>query len=243
MSTHTAKALIWLGAALLCGTLVSVAGPPLMKVWQCYRLADSAERETGTVIGKHETVGLVFSFGDDIASTDACTAETSPAVFEAAQVGDTFEVVRKPGRPDQCYLESSLALSGMILAGVSGLTLVVVALILGLALIALRSFADAPLLTASFSMHEMGSLTCPACAVAMNPGYIVPMGGIHWRLSDQPIGLPTTLGGLSGTVGWKGRPRLQAFRCRKCDIVTFKHLHAEKQSSPATGSATLQQSS
>jgi hypothetical protein len=243
MSTHTAKALIWLGAFLLCGTLVSVAAPPLAKVWQCYRLADSADREVGTVIGKHESVGLVLSFGDDFASTDACTAETPPAVFEAAQVGDTFDVVRKPGRPDQCYLESSLALSGAILAGVSGLTLVAILLILGLALVAHRSFAGPPLLTSSFSMHEMGSMTCPVCAVAMDTGYIVPFGGIHWRVSDQPIGLPTALGGLPGTVGWKGRPCLQAFRCRKCDIVTFKHLHEGEQASPATDSATLQRSS
>jgi hypothetical protein len=224
MQYGKAKVLVWGSAIGLSAIMVLMIGPPLLKVWHCYHLANSAEREIASVVGKHESVGLVFGFGSEHIPTDSCTAEVSKSVFEAAQIGGTFEVVRKPGRPDQCYLTSSLALSGLILAGLSGLTLIVLALILGFAWFAQRSFASAMTLTSEVDEAELGGVSCCGCFATMEPGYIVPFGGIHWRDADQPIGLPTALGGLPGTVGWRGRPRLQAFRCEVCGIVTFKHL-------------------
>jgi hypothetical protein len=55
----------------------------------------------------------------------------------------------------------------------------------------------------------------------MAEGYLPILSGIHWRRPDQPIGLPHALSGMPGTVGWKGRPCLHAFRCEACRIVTF----------------------
>jgi hypothetical protein len=222
-----AKVLIWGAVIGLSAFMALTIGPPLLKVWQCYHLANNAERVVASVVGKHESVGLVLEFGSERTPTDSCTAQTSKAVFDAAQVGDTFEIVRKPGRPDQCYLTSSLALSGLILAGLSGLTLTALALSLGVAWFAQRSFAGAIKLTSEFAPGDLPNVSCCGCSAAMEPGYIVPFGGIHWREQDQPIGLPTAFGGLPGTVGWRGRPRLQAFRCEACGIVTFKHLTPE----------------
>ena len=140
--------------------------------------------------------------------------------------------MRKPGRPDQCYLTSNLVLSGLILAGLSGLTLIFIALVLGFAWFAQRSFAGVPELTAEFAEEESVSVSCSGCSSAMDVGYIVPFGGIHWRDADQPIGLPTALGGLPGTVGWRGRPRLQAFHCTACGIVTFKYVRVDPVALP-----------
>ena len=232
MRYDKAKVLIWGSAIALSLLMAATIGPSLFKVWQCYGLANAAEREVGAVIGKHESVGLVFAFGAQPNANESCTAKTSKKVFESAQIGDTFEVVRKPGRSDQCYLTSNLALSGIILAGLSGLTLIFIALVLGFAWFAQRSFAGVPELTAEFAEEESASVSCSGCSSAMDVGYIVPFGGIHWRDADQPIGLPTALGGLPGTVGWRGRPRLQAFHCTACGIVTFKYVRVDPVALP-----------
>jgi hypothetical protein len=66
-------------------------------------------------------------------------------------------------------------------------------------------------------------LACPSCGAAMEQGALVPMGGVHWREIGAPIGLPSAFGGLPGTVGWRGRPRLHAARCTRCEVVTFRY--------------------
>ena len=54
-------------------------------------------------------------------------------------------------------------------------------------------------------------------------GYVVLLAGVHWREPGQPIGMPHALGGLPGTVGWRGRPRLHAFRCPSCEILIAQY--------------------
>jgi hypothetical protein len=225
MRYHKAKVLIW-GTAIALSLLMAVTiGPSLFKVWQCYGLANAAEREVGAVIGKHESVGLVFAFGSQPNANDSCTAKTSKAVFEAAQIGDTFEVVRKPGRPDQCYLTSNLALSGIILAGLLGLTLVFIALVLGFAWFAQRSFAGVPELTAEFAEEESASVSCSGCALPMERGYIVPFGGIHWRDGRPAYRFTDGSGRIAGDgrLAWKATPAgvsLRGLRDRDFQVRT-----------------------
>jgi hypothetical protein len=57
----------------------------------------------------------------------------------------------------------------------------------------------------------------------MEEGYLPLVSGIQWRKGSEPIGLPHALKGLAGTVGWRGRPRLHAFRCSRCEIVSFQY--------------------
>jgi hypothetical protein len=63
---------------------------------------------------------------------------------------------------------------------------------------------------------------CPACGKAMDEGYVPLLSGMSWRRIGEPIGLPHALTGMPGTVGRRGRPRLHAFRCVPCEIVTLQ---------------------
>jgi hypothetical protein len=70
---------------------------------------------------------------------------------------------------------------------------------------------------------DPSAVPCPACGKAMDEGYLAVLSGLHWRAAGQPLGLPNALSGLPGTVGWRGRPRLHAFRCVPCEIATFQY--------------------
>jgi hypothetical protein len=45
----------------------------------------------------------------------------------------------------------------------------------------------------------------------------------YWRHPGEPVGLPHALSGLPGTVGRQRRPRLHAFRCEGCSVITLKY--------------------
>jgi hypothetical protein len=66
-------------------------------------------------------------------------------------------------------------------------------------------------------------MKCPECGGEMEDGYIPLLRGIHWREKGEPIGLAPAWGGLPETgVVWS-RKKLQAFRCRNCELVCFQY--------------------
>jgi hypothetical protein len=203
-------------------TTLFVLGRPLVNVWRSYDAAVNGEHAEAELVDKDEDLGLTLAIRSDSTEALSCVAEASPAIIERAEPGDVFEVVLKPGKPGECYLESSLRLASVIMWAFAGMLVVSVALILALGFFLHRSYADVPALTTRFAAGP-SQLSCASCGQPMRAGYVVPMGGIHWRDGGEAIGLPLVIGGLPGTVGWKGRPRLQAFRCQTCDVVTFKH--------------------
>ncbi|MAE66338.1 MAG: hypothetical protein CMJ18_18870 [Phycisphaeraceae bacterium] len=66
-------------------------------------------------------------------------------------------------------------------------------------------------------------MKCPECGAPMQNGFIPAGGGISWfdRLSaDQVIGFAKS---LPGTSAWFRRARLEAYRCTRCRLVTFRY--------------------
>jgi len=70
---------------------------------------------------------------------------------------------------------------------------------------------------------DPGAVACPACGGKMAEGYLPVLAGVHWREPGAPVGLPNALSGLPGTVGWRRRPLVHAFRCGTCEIISFQY--------------------
>ena len=85
-----------------------------------------------------------------------------------------------------------------------------------------RSFTR-PVYPARRMRVSPGDVRCPACGKAMDEGYLPILSGIHWRKLGDPIGLPHALQGLPGTTSLRTRPRLHAFRCTPCEILTLQY--------------------
>ena len=110
-----------------------VAGPPLVRVWRCYAAASNGEHLRAELINKHAGLGLVLMFHTQDGELGSCLAEAPAATFERAEPGDAFDVVLKPDKPGECYLESGLRASSAVLWAATGVTLAVMALIWRLA--------------------------------------------------------------------------------------------------------------
>ena len=118
-------------------------------------------------------------------------------------------------------LVSDVEASRALILALAGMGIVFVLIGIWLAVFVHRSFAQRPSLTSRF--REGTRMACPGCGGSMEEGYVMPAGGLHWRGGDEPTGMPTLMGGLPGSVGWTGRPRLHAFRCQPCQIVTLRY--------------------
>ena len=58
----------------------------------------------------------------------------------------------------------------------------------------------------------------------MEEGYLPLQAGVPWRKPGEPIGLANAFHGLPGTVaGLCKRPRVHAYRCEPCEVVTFRY--------------------
>jgi hypothetical protein len=211
---------LWSVLALLAAALLYAAYGPMRIAWRCYQLHESGEHVAAEVVGKDPQLGLILQVTEGSQAGNSCTADTSAALYEKAQPGDRLDVVVRPEVPGECTLEPTLALSRVLLwsmrAGIGFALLLLVALGAWIH----RGLVAAPRLTSHLGL-EPKDVTCPACGVEMTEGYLPILAGIHWRRLDEPIGLPHALSGLPGTVGWRGRPCLHAFRCEACRIVTF----------------------
>jgi hypothetical protein len=222
MRTHTRVFAVWTVAGILALTLLAVVARPMAIAWRCYDLNASGERSDAEVVHKVESPTLVLRIATGTRSGEACTAKTSAAHHEALEIGDPLAIVHRADRPDECVLVATIENSAIVLwsltAGLGG----VVLLILAGAVLITRSFTASPFLT-SYMDVDAKRVSCPQCGAEMAEGYLALLAGLHWRDAGEPIGLPHALSGLPGTVGWRARPRLHAFRCESCSIVTFKY--------------------
>lgn len=213
---------IWLGAAAAVAAVMIPLWGPLRVAGHCYALHDGAEREQAQVVGKLENGSFALQLVEGSHAGQSCTAGTSGAIFQATEPGDVLEVVVVTWKPGECELGSTIEASGRVLWLLSG---VLVALVSGIVLLTAgltRSFTR-PAHPARRMQADPRAVRCPACGKAMDEGYLPLVGGIHWRRPGEPVGLPHALRGLPGTVGFRGRPRLHAFRCVPCEIVSFQY--------------------
>jgi hypothetical protein len=212
----------WAAAAVLVLGLLAMVARPMATAWRCYTLNASGERAEAAVVNKLESPVLVLQIADGPDAGEACTAKTSPGHHEALQIGDPLAIVYSEDRPGECVLVATLENSALVLWAFTGGIAGFVLLILAGALIIHRSLTATPFLT-SYLDVDGKRMACPQCSAEMAEGYLAVLSGLHWRAPGEPIGMPHALSGLPGTVGWRARPRLHAFRCEACEVVTIKY--------------------
>jgi Domain of unknown function (DUF6487) len=212
----------WLVAGLALAGLAAAAARPLLVGWRCYALHARGEHVPAEVIAKLEPPQLALRMLEGGAAGQGCTAKTSLAHHAALREGDVLAVVYGPERPGACELEATLVNSLVVLGVMSGGIGLAALAVLVVAIFVHRSFSR-PGYPTTHLAAEGKAVLCPACGGEMAEGYLVPLAGLHWRRLGEPVGVPHALAGLPGTVGWRGRPRLHAFRCEPCDVVTFRH--------------------
>lgn len=217
MEKRAAVIRIWLLLGLLAAVLVAPLAGPMRRAWTCYARHDAGERATAEVVSTYAG-GLVLRLTSGPHRDAACTAKASET---AGEPGETLRVVYLADR-SECVSVATLERSGAVLwALTSGLGCVLL-LIVAVGLALQRAFR-APGAPQRPMQVDPGAVTCPACGGKMAEGYLVLLAGLHWREPGEPVGLPHALSGLPGTVGWRGRPRLHAFRCTACEVVSAQY--------------------
>jgi hypothetical protein len=211
---------LWSVLALLVAALLYAVYAPMAIAWRCYQLHESGEHVAAEVIDKKESIGLILRIGEGSQTGQACTADSSAATYERLEPGDRVAVVVRPEVPGECTLEETLENSLVLLASLSAAIGFTLLLLVSVGAWIHRSLVATPRLTSHLDL-EPKEAVCPGCGAEMAEGYLPLLAGVHWRRIDAPVGLPHALGGLKGTVGWRGRPCLHAFHCEACRIVTF----------------------
>lgn len=211
---------LWSVIALLIAGLAYAIYAPLAVAWRCYQLHENGEHVAAEVVDNKQEIGLILRVTEGSQVGQACTADSSDAIYERAQPGDRLAVVVRPEVPGECTLESTLEYSLVVLVSLGAAVGFFILLLVSVGAWIHRSLAAAPRLTAHLGLGPK-DVSCPGCGAEMAEGYLPLLSGVHWRCIDEPIGLPHALSGLPGTVGWRGRPCLHAFRCAACRIVTF----------------------
>jgi hypothetical protein len=153
---------------------------------------------------------------------EVCTADTSDAIYDATEIGESLEVVYLEWKPGECELASTIEASGWIIWFMVAVTGSIFVGLIAIGVTLSRSFT-LPVYPKRRMRVEPSEVRCHACDEVMEEGYLPLVSAIQWRRIGEPIGLPHALKGLAGTVGWRGRPRLHAFRCSTCEIVSFQY--------------------
>lgn len=154
-----------------------------------------------------------------------CDISVSKTAFDSFDKRDELLVTYLPSNPGECTLPLNLEVSYFILLAVLGLGFLFLLITMGFAYYIYKSFkrpsSDKPVVTTT--RLDIKSITCPKCGLSMTEGYLPTVGGVSWRDKSDPVGIPTLLSGLPGTTFWVKRPKLHAFHCKDCKIITFKY--------------------
>jgi hypothetical protein len=220
MTRTSLRLWIWLPLATAALLLLVLVAGPIAHGWECYRTYAEGEHVEARVVGTDFERTLVLSIASGARAGEHCTARTSEEHRASLTPGDALDVVLPDARPGECVLVATLENSIALLWGLSALVVVALLMLVLLGLFLDRSFGRAGAPNARF---DLGEIDCPRCSAPMQEGYLALLAPLHWRAPDEPIGLPTALSGMDGTVGWRGRPCLHAFRCQPCEIVTLRY--------------------
>jgi len=156
-----------------------------------------------------------------------CSFPVSKLTYDVLVRRDELVVSYLPSDPSVCTLPDSLSASRTILMSMMAVSGVLLLLAAGFTVHVYKSFRNPdpgnPVgLTTELDLPP-GLPRCPHCGEGMAEGYIPSSAGIPWRDRDDPVGMPTIASGLPGTKSFLKRPRLHAYRCPDCSIVTFKY--------------------
>lgn len=213
---------VWLPTTAVVAVLLTVVAGPMETAWRCYQLHARGERAQTEVVGKAPRIGLVLRVTSGSRAGTSCTADTSEGHLAAAVPGDVLEVVLPEGKPGECVLVATIENSAALLTAVAALLVVLVLVLVLLGLFVQRSFTRPGVPSTRFDLPP-GAAACPRCRAPMAEGYLPLLASVHWRDAGRPVGLPHALAGLPGTIGWRERPRVHAYRCPTCAIVTFQY--------------------
>ncbi|MBW2542472.1 MAG: hypothetical protein JRF15_10300 [Deltaproteobacteria bacterium] len=222
MAPRSKQLCIWLAISALVALIAIPLWGPMRIAWHCYQLHENAAREQAEVVEKlpNETFALRVIDGPHVG--EVCTADTSVAIYDATEIGESLEVVYVAWKPGECELSSTVEASGWIIWFMVAVIGSILAGLIALGVTLSRSFT-LPVNPKRRMRADPAEIRCHVCGEAMEEGYLPLVSAIQWREIGEPIGLPHALKGLAGTVGWRGRPRLHAFRCSACEVVSFQY--------------------
>ena len=167
---------------------------------------------------------LKLTYSSQTNGEESCEAVVSKKIYENYLVGDKFKVLYNKKDSNKCFLPEnarSLYLLSLIAICFGALFLII---FLASALYVYKSFKKREIpVKLSTRISNTDRILCPECSGEMTEGYIPGVGGINWRERKDPVGLPTMLTGLPGTIFWVKRPILHAFNCKKCSVVIFRY--------------------
>ncbi len=157
----------------------------------------------------------------------ACRLGVSKNTYDVIGRRDELSVTYLPDHPSRCTLPHSLEMNRLLAYSLVGAAVFLLLLAAGFCIYIYRSFKKPPpgnpvALTTDLGLPGQ-SLSCPRCGVEMTEGYMPTVGGVSWRDRGDPVGVPSMLSGLPGTTFWVKRPKLHAYRCEDCHIITFKY--------------------
>jgi hypothetical protein len=156
-----------------------------------------------------------------------CSFRVSKYTYDVIAKCDTLNVVYLPDDSSKCSLPDSLEINRLLLICLIAAAVSLLIPSAGLIFYIYNSFrkppSDKPVpLTTDIGIAE-GGLDCPKCGAHITEGYMPMIGGVSWRERGDPVGIPTMLNGLPGTAFWVKRPKLHAYRCETCYIITFRY--------------------
>lgn len=159
--------------------------------------------------------------------TAKCKISVSKRTYDVISKRDQLLVSYLPDDPAQCTIPNSLELNRYLVLSVLAVAIFLLLLAAGFIFYIYRSFKKLSSrnlvpLTNNLGLQE-NKLNCPRCRSQMKEGYLPTVGGISWRDRGDPVGIPTMLTGLPGTTFFLKRPKLHAYRCESCHIITFKY--------------------
>ena len=211
------RARIGVLAALALAAMAAAVGPPMRTAWACLARAEGAARADGRVVEIDEGSGVAIEIVGGAHDGGRCTIRS----FGTVERGATYPIVVYPDATERCDFVATIDNSRDLLLALSGASAALALLVVLAALRLARSAAAVS--TPTTRLRDVAAPPCPRCAKPMDEGVLVPMSGVHWRARNEPIGLPSALGGLPGTFRWGGRARLHAFRCEPCQVATFRY--------------------
>lgn len=156
-----------------------------------------------------------------------CQVGVSKRTYDVVSERDHISIMYLSSQPERCTLPYSVSSMLYLTLALFLVALIFVILSIGFFYYIYKAFKKPPSdklvkLTTDLAAIE-GKVACPKCKLIMTEGYMPTVGGVSWRDRDEPVGIPTMLNGLPGTTFWVRRPKLHAFHCKPCKIITFKY--------------------
>ncbi|MEQ9619006.1 MAG: PF20097 family protein [Deltaproteobacteria bacterium] len=170
---------------------------------------------------------FVVAFATEEGVTGKCTISVSKRTYDVISKRDELLISYLPEDPAQCTIPNSFELNRYLVITVLAVAVFLLLLAAGFVLYIYKSFkkpSSRHLVPLTNNLDLPGDgLTCPKCGSGMTEGYLPAVGGVSWRDRDDPVGIPTMLTGLPGTTFWLKRPKLHAYHCESCHIITFRY--------------------